>query len=94
MKISDYIPTGEANAISNRELAYRAGINERGVRKLVHEARIEGEPICSSDSGYWIAENIAEVDLSLRRIYSQIKQMVETAHNLEIIKIEMLSNGE
>lgn len=92
MKISDFIPTGEANAISNRELAYRAGINERGVRKLVHEARIEGEPICSSDSGYWLAENIAEVDLSLRRIYSQIKQMSKTAHNLEIVKENMLND--
>lgn len=92
MKISDFIPTGEKNAISNRELAYRAGINERGVRKLVHEARIEGEPICSSDSGYWLAENIAEVDLSLRRIYSQIKQMSETAHNLEIVKENMLND--
>lgn len=92
MKISDFIPTGEANAISNRELAYRAGINERGARKLVHEARIDGEPICSSDSGYWLAENIAEVDLSLRRIYSQIKQMQETAHNLEIVKEDMLND--
>lgn len=52
MTITDFIPVGRANAITADELAARAGVTKREVRKQILHARCNGEPICSSsDSG-------------------------------------------
>lgn len=89
MKISDYIPTGEANAISNKQVAVLAHCTPREVRRLVEQARQEGEPICSCDDGYFIAENADELRRTLKKHYSQINTMTATAKGLEFALSEM-----
>ena len=89
MKISDYIPTGEANAISNKQVAVLAKCTPREVRRLVEQARQEGEPICSCDNGYFIAETADELRRMLRKHYHQINTMIATARGLEHALLEM-----
>lgn len=89
MKISDYIPTGEANAISNKQVAVLAKCTPREVRRLVEQARQEGEPICSCDNGYFIAETADELRRMLKKHYHQINTMIATAKGLEFALSEM-----
>lgn len=89
MKISDFILTGEKNAISNKQVAVLAKCTPREVRRLVEQARQEGEPICSCDNGYFIAETTDELRRMLRKHYHQINTMIATAKGLEHALLEM-----
>ncbi len=77
MKISDYIPVGRANAISNSDLAIVSGTDEREARRLVHQARANGEPICSTceerTGGYYLPCNVSEACTYLRQQNARIK---------------------
>lgn len=64
MNIIEYIPHGIKNAVSMTELAFRTGESKRTVRKLIHQARLDGEVICSTcdgdRGGYYIPLTPAE----------------------------------
>ena len=58
INISSFIPYGLENAISMSKLAIRTGESKRTVRKLIQQARLDGELICStcntdSATGYY-----------------------------------------
>lgn len=61
MALLDYIPTGEANAITTAELLQLTGIpSVRALRKEIHQLREQGHIICASmepPAGYYLAEN-------------------------------------
>ena len=58
IKITDFIPTGIENAVSMTLLSARTGETKRTVRKLIQNARLNGELICSTcdgeSGGYYI----------------------------------------
>lgn len=49
--ILDFIPFGQENAVPMSELAHRMNSSERTARKLVFNARINGDVICSTCYG-------------------------------------------
>ena len=49
------IPTGEANAIHQAELAERLHVSRSELKRDIQAARRSGVPIMSGNSGYWIA---------------------------------------
>ena len=58
IEITDFIPYGLVNAVSMTELSARTGESKRTVRKLIQQARLDGELICStcntdSATGYY-----------------------------------------
>lgn len=54
---------------TGRELASRLCLeNTQQVRRLIHSLRLQGEPICSSNAGYWYARNDAELIDNSRQI--------------------------
>ena len=70
MDITEYIPKGNENAISRKDLCIATGLVDRVVRALIEEARRETIIISNTDgSGYWIyPENpTAEEKLLLKR---------------------------
>ncbi len=77
MKITDYIPYGEENAISNKDLAIVTGTKDRVARRLVYQARVNGEPICSTceerKGGYYLPCNVSEAYAYLRQQNARIK---------------------
>ncbi len=77
-----FIPKGRENAISQRDLALVAQVSKRQARRMVEASRQRGNPICSSDSGYWIG-NKADINRTLKRLYSQVKCMQCTIRGLE-----------
>lgn len=77
MNITDFIPTGRANAITADELAARTGVTKREVRKQILHARCNGEPICSSSesggfSGYYLPSDANEARVYYRQQTSRI----------------------
>ena len=55
-----YCP-GRENAISGKQMKKRFRIHEAELRKLVHNLRVDGAPICSDRTGYFYPANSGEV---------------------------------
>ncbi len=58
--ITDFIPYGRKNAISQESLAKLCSTDKRTIRKAVECARRHGAAICSDNSGYYFPVNAAE----------------------------------
>ena len=70
--ITDHIPHGIDNAISQAELVARTGLESRVVRKLIENARRNKVPICSLNNGYYFPANKAEALPYLKAQQSRI----------------------
>ena len=66
MKIETYIPTGKENAITRSDLARLLGMTDRAVRKEIELARERGELICNEGTGYFLAEDIGQIERQYR----------------------------
>ena len=76
INITELIPTGIENAMSQDELSVRSGLDKRAVRKLIYDARVKGDVICSTcdgeNGGYYIPGNEAEALTYYRMQLSRI----------------------
>ena len=59
---------GQENAVSGKRLKKILRVHEAELRKLVHNLRVDGAPICSDRTGYFYPANSGEV-------YSTILQL-------------------
>ena len=76
--ITEYIPKGRKNAISRKSLSACTGLPDRQVRRLIAEARANGEPIVGSPTGgYYLAETEADVNLLLGELYSRMGKLAK-----------------
>lgn len=76
--LTEYIPTGRANAIPMKTLAALLKVDERAVRLLVQKAREQGAPICSeweNNGGYYLPADLQEAE----RYYIKQKARIRTA---------------
>lgn len=87
MKITDHIPYGKANAISNNDLAIELGMKARDARRLVHQARANGEPICSTceerKGGYFMPVTKEEARIYFRQQRSRIKSAIAALNGVK-----------
>ena len=60
--------TGKANAIHSKDLEAKFNIASCTVRRYVSNMRKSGIPICSDETGYWIAANPREVNGTIKRL--------------------------
>ncbi len=61
MQISEFLASGEGQAISLDELSISTGLPERSVKAEVLRARISGDLILSSDRGYFLPSDESEI---------------------------------
>lgn len=75
LDILQYIPHGKENAISRNELSRLLKLPDRQVRKLIEQKRQRGIPILSSsrEKGYWLSEDISEIQAFLKESENRIK---------------------
>lgn len=78
LNLMDYIPVGEANAVSMAELAALLGVDTRIIRKTVNELRTNGEIICSGNSGYWLPEEPTDSIRYYKRARSMALSILKT----------------
>ena len=63
MSILNYIPVGKDDAVTREQLCALTGMSDRGVRKLIELARIEGAMIVNDQDGrgYYISDNEEDI---------------------------------
>lgn len=98
MKIVDFIPVGRENAISNGDLAVVYNTDKRNARRLVYQARADGEPICSvccgGKCGYYIPKDIDEARIYLRQQRSRLKSSRAALNGVVKFVREIEGGGE
>lgn len=75
-----YCP-GRENAISGKQLKKRFRIHEAELRKLVHNLRVDGAPICSDRTAYFYPANAWEVIATighLRRMRDGVEKAIRS----------------
>ena len=65
----------ESKAIKGRSLCELFNLHSKQVRNLVSVLRQNGEPICSSNNGYWYSNDPEDLDRTIKRLSEQVKNM-------------------
>ena len=86
---------GQAKGIHVRELAMQVygeltvtGAQERAVRKLVTELRLEGHPVCAHPAhGYFLAECQADLDHTINFLHARAMSSLVAVSRLKRISI-------
>lgn len=65
------IPAGRDNAISRQHLAMKTGMNDRAVRECIELLRDEGNFICNDGAGYYIADNLDDIERQYRKDHAR-----------------------
>lgn len=69
--ITEYIPTGHANAISRKMLAAKTGKDDRANRRAIEES---DAPIINTGNGYFIPDPNDPIDMSEAHAYIAIER--------------------
>lgn len=80
--LKEFIPVGKENAIHLPELAEQMRKNERSLQVMIRNARLEGLPILSDSSGYWISNDKEE-----QRAYVAMKTKDATSRMKTVSKL-------
>ena len=75
-----YCP-GRENAISGKRLKKMFHVREAELRKMVHNLRVEGIPVCSDRTGYFYPANAWEVIATighLRRMRDGVEKAIRS----------------
>ena len=76
------IPT-EPTHTNSKQLADYIGLNARDVRLLVQKLRDDGYPICATpEKGYWIAQTSWDMNDTMIKLKSHIKNSIDTYNSL------------
>lgn len=85
MTISDFLKRGESEAVHLMDLCRLTGASPTSVKAAVRRARLDGAPIVSSTSGYWLAASEAEIKGFSRMMQAQGNSRLEVAEAVEMI---------
>ncbi len=80
---------GENNAVHSRKLEKHFDICPRTVRSYINKLRKSGYPVCSNDTGYWIAANPDEVNKTVKRLGNFAGEVNSVTTGLAFANIQM-----
>lgn len=83
--LADRIHTGERNAVPSAVLENACGLTSREVRQRIEVLRRTGTVICSSASGYYYPESLAELRRYItkeRRRANSIQRSLQSAETM------------
>lgn len=60
--VMHYMPKGKKNAISRASLCEATGYSDRNNRFIISQLRAEGNLICNSGTGYYLATDIEDIE--------------------------------
>ncbi len=86
--------TGEAQAVTSKELEKTFRISGPALRKAVNRLRAAGVPICSFGSGYYYAETADELEHTIRQLFSRIKCILHAALGLRKARRKFIDTGQ
>lgn len=96
MNIRDYIPKGQENAISKKDLCRRTGLNDREIRLYVEKANQEPyEPIiCLLDGRGYFIPLPSERDLVWQYIASETSRVNKLSKKLRNMRKWLNNQGQ
>ena len=74
---------GRENAISGKKLRKMFHVRDVGLRKMVHNLRVEGIPVCSDRTGYFFPANAWEVITTIEHLRRMRDGVEASIHGLE-----------
>lgn len=74
--------TGLDSPVTGKELGTTLGVTSKAVQKLIRELRFQGQPICSSNTGYYYAETRQDIADTANRFSQHIASMIHTQQSL------------
>ena len=74
---------GRENAISGKQLKKMFRVREAELRKMVHNLRVEGIPVCSDRTGYFFPANAWEVIATIGHLRRMSDGMEQSIRGLE-----------
>lgn len=95
--IAEYLKryhTGEASAVSSREMETVFRIRGPDLRRAINRLRGDGVPICSFDFGYYYAETEEELSRTIRQLRSRIKKIAQAERGLTQALPQFIDTGQ
>ena len=84
IKISDFLSTGQENAIPLRHLKEVMGTDGRTVRLMIQRERLAGVPILADNqTGYFLPANEDEQQRCVRSMKHRAGEIIKTAQAIE-----------
>lgn len=74
---------GKRNAVKAVDLQVRFGVTPRQIRDIVSSLRLDGEPICSDNSGYYYPATASEIQKTQALLRAQAAAMLDAAKAME-----------
>ena len=82
--ISKYLLYGQQNAVPLQQLVKLSGLDNRTTRRMIEAERRTGTPICSDNqTGYFLAEDAAELGRFVRSMQHRAAEIWKTARALD-----------
>lgn len=82
--ISEFLQTGQQNAIPLRHLVQLTGMKSRALRRRIEAERRSGIPILSNcENGYFLPDSQAEVERFVRSMRSRAREIEAVAAAVE-----------
>ena len=81
LNLIDFIPEGEKNAISARELSQLLHCHRRDITLAINALRCGGEVICSGNSGYYRPTCVPDAMRTYRHMTSRQRQIAKAAQS-------------
>ena len=82
-------PTGKARMpVTGKQIADAYGCNRIEVRRMINQARRNGEPICANTRGYFIAEDAEDVEAMIASLNNRISAMTAARDGLRRYLLE------
>ena len=76
----------EKNALKGREICTLFNVTSKQVRNIVNDLRQNGEPICSSNYGYWYSKDPEDLEATIARLSAQVVNMEKAIEGLRKAK--------
>ena len=86
--------TGEAHAVTSRELERKFQVSGPALRKAVNRLRADGVPICSFDGGYYYAETFEELDHTICQLLSRVRNILRAVRGLRKACRKFVDTGQ
>lgn len=86
--ISDFLSTGQNNAVNLRYLQGVTGLKGREIRRMIQQERLRGIPICADNvAGYYLPANEYEKLHCARSMHHRAAEIDATANAIETASI-------
>lgn len=74
--------TGMGTTVYSHELEQLFAIDGRNLRRKISAMRLDGYPICSGDTGYYFADNQAEINATVGRLNELLTKVSNSRNGL------------